>query len=61
MLNDQFKRPRHLVQQRAARMLKEMFKPFNRAFTVKIPARLQMLSIIAQTTKMTPDVTRGLS
>ena len=32
MLNDLFKRPRHLVQQSVERMLKQMLKPFKRAF-----------------------------
>ena len=42
MLNDLFKRPQHLVQQSVARMLKQMLKPFKRAFKgfcVIIPAR----------------------
>ena len=33
MLNDLFKRPRHLVQQSVQRMSKQMLKPFKRAFT----------------------------
>ena len=34
MLNDLFKRPRHLVQQSVERMLKQMLKPqFKRAFS----------------------------
>ena len=36
MLNDLFKRPRHLVQQSVKRMLKQMLKPFKRAFSVKL-------------------------
>ena len=32
MLNDLFKRPRHLVQQSVERMLNQMLKPFKRAF-----------------------------
>ena len=31
MLNDLFKRPRHLAQQSVERMLKQMLKPFKRA------------------------------
>ena len=33
MMNDLFKRPRHLVQQSVERMLKQMLKPFKRAFS----------------------------
>ena len=33
MLNDPFKCPRHLVQQSVERTLKQMLKPFKRAFT----------------------------
>ena len=33
MLNDLFKCPRHLVQQSVERTLKQMLKPFKRAFT----------------------------
>ena len=33
MLNDLFKYPRHLVQQSVERTLKQMLKPFKRAFT----------------------------
>ena len=41
MLNDQFKRPRHLVQQSVERMLREkMFKPFKGAFKAKCRGRL---------------------
>ena len=34
MLNDLFKRARHLVQQSVERMLKQMLKPFKRIFTL---------------------------
>ena len=34
MLSDLFKRPRHLIQQSVDRMLKQMLKPFKRAFKV---------------------------
>ena len=33
MLNDLFKRPRHLVQQSVERMLKQILKPFKYALT----------------------------
>ena len=35
MLNDLFKRPRYLVQQSVERMLKQMLRPFKRAFTIQ--------------------------
>ena len=36
MLDDLFKRTEHLVQQSVERMLKQILKPFKRAFTLMI-------------------------
>ena len=36
MLNDLFKRPRHLVQQTVVRMLKQMLRPFKWALMLRI-------------------------
>ena len=47
MLNDVFKRPRHLLQQSVEHMLKQMLKTFKRAFDARARALVTIIVWLA--------------
>ena len=46
MLNDVFKRPRHLLQQSVEHMLKQMLKPFKPAFDARARALVTIIGFV---------------